>query len=150
MTFIAGRESGNYIQISELEKSDTTLLTITTTTNYPDRDTLRKILPILASASLVVTLAALFTYYKNDEKKENETKKKMEPNADLIIESITEPRENKNINEVGSFEDIIRASEILLKPILHYSSEGEDIFWVNDEAETYRYVINKNDQKKQI
>jgi hypothetical protein len=64
---------------------------------------------------------------------------------ELIIKNSTGPREWGNLNNLESFDDLVKASEILLKPILLHESEAGHVFWLYDGDVEYRNIIPKGE-----
>ena len=64
---------------------------------------------------------------------------------DKIVQVNTNPNENDNIIDVKDFEEIVKVSEELFKPILYYfdNENQEAIFCVITGKITYRFILKR-------
>ena len=70
-------------------------------------------------------------------------KKILASHRELIVRNSTGPSSGGKNNILESFEDLVKASEILPKPILLHESKEEYVFWLYDGNVEDRYNLFK-------
>jgi hypothetical protein len=96
-----------------------------------------------ALIALIVLVSSIWLIISSAPQRDNELEKILSSHRELIVKNNTGPSGKGETNVLETFEDLVKASEILLKPILLHESNEEYIFWLYDGNVEYRYNLFK-------
>jgi len=109
----------------------------------------------LAAVVFLVVLAAFIMFTKSDKatisKTQKQAKKILKKYGEWIVETTSKPIDAANMISVKTMDDLVKISEELGKPIIHYNPENPNdehhIFYVLDDPTVYEYILHsKKDQ----
>lgn len=134
-------EEGDIITIDNLEQTEMGALTENQTTTRWDILDQRYASYILITISITGLFFSTYFYRKTKPTTEKPQIEKLQAQyKDLIIETkeTTEPPQTTTIN-VKTLKELAKTAEILAKPILHATKNGQHIFYIIDNNTKYQY-----------
>ena len=143
MVFIIGDRNGDYISFLNLTQCDVITIDDKVTTHNEAVINQRIIWPIGALLALFVTAGSSWLRFSPSPHRDEELQRIMASHKEIIVRNSTSPSGKGEINVFESFEDLVKASEIILKPILLHESDEEYVFWLYDGNVEYRFTLAK-------
>jgi hypothetical protein len=141
ISYITDTYKGSYISFSEIENQKITQ--ITKKIGYQNQELETQKLSYISLTIITATLLCINIYflYKNKPKinKEEEYKKIDKKYRDLISCTSELPTTEVNTIPVNNFEDLVKISERLQKPIISTIHEATHLYYVSDEKIRYTY-----------
>ena len=138
---------------SDLEKSEPRSLETTQTTRKQEKylgilvAQARVLFSSLAGIILVLFGFSLLLYFRPRPGEPTEIERRAERAAkkykDIIVDTKDLPVvvPGENVVLLDSLDDLIKAAQGLLKPVLHKTEEGRHVYYVLDAATRYEYVL---------
>jgi len=138
---------------SDLEKSEPRSLETTQTTRKQEKylgilvTQARVLFSSLAGIILVLFGFSLLLYFRPRPGEPTEIERRAERAAkkykDIIVDTKDLPVvvPGENVVLLDSLDDLIKAAQGLLKPVLHKTEEGRHVYYVLDAATRYEYVL---------
>ncbi len=143
LEFMIGDQNGDIISMSNLAQWEANSINDNVITHSDSVQNQRIIWSAGALLALSVTLGSTWLLFDSAPKKDDKLEKILASHKELIVKNSTGPRGKGNLNNLESFDDLVKASEILLKPILLHESEAEHVFWLYDGNVEYRFIVPK-------
>jgi len=143
ITFITGGEKGNYITIENLVQTKPGALTQESRIHLKEVEG-QRMDSYAATAIMLSCLAFSTILYLMNRPKTPSIKpitKIIEPYKELITETTQKPPETEKTISYKSLEDLAKTSEILSRPIIHTTIDGEHIFYIIDNSTKYIYKL---------
>jgi hypothetical protein len=141
VAFKAEAEKGNYIAIENLNQTrqgaiiETEQITLPHTQN---QRTASYIATATTAAALTIS-AFLYIKYKPAPPPTKIIEKLTAPYKELIAKTTQKPPETENTIETETLEDLAKIAEILARPILHVTENGEHTFYIIDNNTKYQH-----------
>lgn len=141
VSFTAGGDRGNYVEMTELTKTKPGEMTRTVTATLQwiiDQRNASYAATLISSPALAVSMF-LYVTHKPEPPPSKKLEKLVSPHRELITETTHEPPETRITIDMETLGDLARTADLLARPIMHWQRGDEHTFYVIDDDKKYRY-----------
>jgi hypothetical protein len=143
LEFMIGDQNGDIISMSNLAQREANSINDSVVTHSDSVQNQRIIWSVGALLALSILAGSTLLRINSTTRREDELEKILASHRELIVRNSTGPSSGGKINILESFEDLVKTSEILLKPILFNESDEGYVFWIYDGNVRYQFRISR-------